>query len=65
MIPPEKPEIALIVVMDEPAIANEHTGGAACAPVFREIMQQAVRYLNISPTPENEAYHFGDEVPTT
>lgn len=64
MIPAEKPELALIVVIDEPGRANLHTGGAVCAPVFKEIMEHAVRYLHIPPAPPELAYNFGDKVPT-
>ena len=64
MVPAEKPELALIVVVDEPAIAGEHTGGIVCAPAFKEIMEQAVHYLDVPATPAELAYHFGDEVPT-
>ena len=63
MVPAEKPELAMIVVVDEPAIAGEHTGGVVCGPIFKEVMQQAVRYLDIPAVPAELAYHFGDEVP--
>lgn len=46
-LPLEKPEIAMIVVFDEPQPL--HTGGAVSAPVFGEIAEQAVRYLGIMP----------------
>lgn len=63
MVPAEKPELALIVVMDEPKAA--HTGGAVCAPVFREIMEKAVHYLDIPAVPAEMAWKFGDEVPAS
>jgi len=46
-LPAENPQITMVVVVDEPQPL--HTGGAVAAPVFKEIAQQAVRYLNISP----------------
>lgn len=46
-VPAEDPEIAMIVVVDEPQ--PFHTGGAVAAPVFAQIAGQAVRYLGILP----------------
>jgi cell division protein FtsI (penicillin-binding protein 3) len=46
-IPAEHPQIALVVVIDEPQPC--HTGGVVAAPVFARIASQAVRYLEISP----------------
>ncbi|NLB59707.1 MAG: penicillin-binding protein 2 [Lentisphaerae bacterium] len=46
-IPAEDPQLAIIVVLDEPR--NLHTGGVVAAPVFKEIAEQAVRYLDIPP----------------
>jgi cell division protein FtsI (penicillin-binding protein 3) len=45
--PAQDPRIALMVVMDEPQGA--HLGGAVAAPVFKEIAEQALRYLHVSP----------------
>lgn len=63
LVPAEKPELAMIVVVDEPSNPGEHTGGVVCGPVFKEVMQQAVRYLDVPAVPAELAYHFGDEVP--
>ena len=45
--PAEDPRIALLVLMDEPQGA--HLGGAVAAPVFKEIAEQALRYLHVPP----------------
>jgi len=45
--PAQDPRLALIVVMDEPQGA--HLGGAVAAPVFKEIAEQALRYLHVPP----------------
>jgi cell division protein FtsI (penicillin-binding protein 3) len=47
-IPAEDPELAIIIVVDEPR-KNARTGGAVAAPVFKEIAEQTVRRLNIMP----------------
>ena len=50
-LPAENPEIAIVVVVDEPQPL--HTGGVVAGPIFAEIASQAVRYLDIPPsTPE-------------
>ena len=46
-LPADRPEIGMIVVMDEPQPL--HTGGTVSAPVFGEVAEQAVRYLGIVP----------------
>jgi cell division protein FtsI (penicillin-binding protein 3) len=48
--PAHAPRIALIVMVDEPQ--GVHLGGAVAAPVFKEIAEQALRYLHVSPSPE-------------
>lgn len=45
-LPVENPEISLIVTLDEPQ--PFHTGGIVAAPVFKEIAEQAVRYLDLA-----------------
>lgn len=62
--PAERPELALIVVIDEPSIPNQRTGGYAAAPAFKEIMEFTLRYLNIPPVPPDQMWTFGDEVPS-
>jgi cell division protein FtsI (penicillin-binding protein 3) len=46
-LPVENPEISIIVTVDEPQ--PFHTGGLVAAPIFKEIAEQAVRYLDLSP----------------
>jgi len=47
-IPAEDPQIAIIVVLDEPS-NDVRTGGYVAGPVFKEIAEQSVRYLDIAP----------------
>jgi cell division protein FtsI (penicillin-binding protein 3) len=47
-LPVDDPQIAVIVMVDEPQPA--HTGGLVAAPVFSEIAGQTVRCLDIPPT---------------
>lgn len=48
-IPVDDPQLAIIVVLDEPKTAI-HTGGAVAGPVFSEIAGQIVRYLDVPPS---------------
>ena len=45
--PAEKPEIAVLVIIDEPK--ENYYGGIVAAPVFKKIAQQTLNYLNIPP----------------
>lgn len=47
-IPAEDPQLAIIVVLDEPS-NDVRTGGYVAGPVFKEIAEQSVRYLDIAP----------------
>lgn len=47
-LPADRPEIAIIVVADNPQ--PHHYGGLVAAPAFRRAAEQAVRYLNIPPS---------------
>lgn len=44
-VPADKPRIALIVVVYEPE--GQYYGGLVAAPVFREIAEQTLAYLNV------------------
>jgi len=46
-LPVENPAISIMVVADDPQ--GSHYGGTVCAPYFRDIADQTVRYLRISP----------------
>ena len=46
-VPVERPRLAMIVVLDDPK--ENYYGGQACAPVFRDIARQILRYLRVPP----------------
>jgi cell division protein FtsI (penicillin-binding protein 3) len=46
-VPAERPRLAMIVVLDEPK--EGYYGGQVCAPVFRDIALQVLRYLRVPP----------------
>jgi len=45
--PETRPEIAVLVVIDEPR--GSHYGGVVAAPVFKRILSETFNYLNIPP----------------
>lgn len=56
VVPAETPKLAIIVVVDAPQ--PERTGGRVAAPVFREIAEQTINYLDITPAPEERVATF-------
>jgi cell division protein FtsI (penicillin-binding protein 3) len=56
LIPAEDPQLSIIVVVDEPQ--PERTGGRVAAPVFKEIAELSVRYLDIPPVPADRMETF-------
>jgi cell division protein FtsI/penicillin-binding protein 2 len=46
-VPVERPRLSMIVVLDEPK--EGYYGGQVCAPVFRDIARQVLRYLRVPP----------------
>jgi cell division protein FtsI (penicillin-binding protein 3) len=45
--PAERPDLVVLVVVDEPE--RTHYGGTVAAPAFRRIMKETLSYLNIPP----------------
>lgn len=50
--PVEDPQIAALIVLDDPA--GIYYGGQIAAPVFNDIMTQVMRYLNVRPDDTNQ-----------
>lgn len=48
MIPAGKPELVMVVMIDEPR-NGEHFGGLVAAPVFSQVMAGAMRLMDIAP----------------
>jgi cell division protein FtsI (penicillin-binding protein 3) len=47
--PADDPRVAIAVMVDEPQ--GVHLGGTVAAPIFKEIAEQALRYLHVPPSP--------------
>lgn len=59
-LPAEAPELSIVVTFDEPTGLTQ--GGQVAAPVFREIAEQAVRYLDIPPVAEARVIELEPEL---
>ncbi|HMP76057.1 MAG TPA: penicillin-binding protein 2 [Kiritimatiellia bacterium] len=59
-LPAEQPELSILVTFDEPQTQTQ--GGQVAAPVFREIAEHAVRYLDIPPVDEARVIQLVPEV---
>jgi len=46
--PADNPQIAVLIILDEPTVAPV-TGGITVAPVVRRFMEEAMPYLNVDP----------------
>ena len=53
-VPAEEPEIALIVVVNEPRVELFY-GGHVAAPAFRRIGEKTLRYLRVLPQESGES----------
>jgi cell division protein FtsI (penicillin-binding protein 3) len=58
--PAQSPELAVLVVIDEPQ--KHHYGGVVAAPVFREIVHESFNYLNIPPDVTREQINVSNGV---
>lgn len=60
MLPAARPEIGIIVVLDNPVCPITHlrTGGWTAAPVFAQIAEPVARYLDIRPMDANEPIYY-------
>jgi cell division protein FtsI (penicillin-binding protein 3) len=50
LVPADQPELAILVILDEPTVQTY--GGIVAAPAFRQIALETLSYLNIPPGPD-------------
>jgi cell division protein FtsI (penicillin-binding protein 3) len=55
MVPASQPRLVAVVVIDEPQ-GGEHFGGRVAAPVFAQVMTDALRLLNVPPDDMADRY---------
>jgi cell division protein FtsI (penicillin-binding protein 3) len=51
-VPAEQPRLVILVVIDDPETLR--WGGSIAAPVFREIARDALKYLQVPPSPTRD-----------
>lgn len=56
IVPVDEPKLVISVFVDEPH--PTHLGGKVAAPVFREIAEAALKYLNVPPSHPEEVEHM-------
>ena len=63
-VPSRRPELTMLVMVDNPRGAR-YTGGAVAAPIFRRIAEAALRHCAVAPTvnPEPPIFREGPEPP--
>lgn len=59
-VPADRPRLAILVVIDEPKGAQY--GGSVAAPVFKEIAEAALHYLNVAPSIPQRTLLVNDRV---
>ena len=57
--PADQPELAILVIVDEPRVQTY--GGIVAAPVFRQIALETLTYLNIPPGPDADRLRVSRE----
>jgi cell division protein FtsI (penicillin-binding protein 3) len=57
--PAANPEIAVLVIIDEPK--ENYYGGTVAAPVFKQIAQQTLNYLNVPPEGDTSKFRVSVE----
>lgn len=62
--PADDPQIACLVILDQPASGMAYYGGTIAAPVVKHIMEETLRYLEVEPRYNEEEKDYVDlEVP--
>lgn len=47
--PADDPEIACLVILDQPPVGNTYYGGLIAAPVVKNILEESLQYLGVEP----------------
>jgi cell division protein FtsI (penicillin-binding protein 3) len=57
--PAEQPRVLVLVVVDEPTVGSDHTGGQVAAPAASRMLDKLLRHLDPSADPPQTARHEG------
>lgn len=61
--PAERPEVAVVVFIDEPNGETRY-GGRVAGPAFSRIMKETLQQRGVMPLPAEERFQLGEEPPT-
>ena len=62
--PADDPQVACLVILDQPPVGMPYYGGVIAAPVVKNIMEETLQYLGVEPRyKENEKDFVDIEVP--
>ncbi len=50
--PLDSPKLIVLCVIDDPDRSIDHYGGVVAGPVVRDVLEESLQYLGVSPTPE-------------
>jgi cell division protein FtsI (penicillin-binding protein 3) len=50
--PLDAPKLIVLCVIDDPDRSIDHYGGVVAGPVVRDVLEESLQYLGVSPTPE-------------
>lgn len=58
--PADDPQVACLVILDQPPAGNVYYGGLIAAPVVKNILDETLQYLNVEPEYTQEEMQFVD-----
>lgn len=58
--PADNPQVACLVILDQPPVGNTYYGGLIAAPVVKNILDETLQYLNVEPEYTQEEMQFVD-----
>ena len=62
MAPAQDPEVIVYVAVEKPDIEPHVPGNEPVSKVFRQVMEQSLQYLNITPTEDAEGLPFVEDI---
>ncbi|MCE7794707.1 PASTA domain-containing protein [Salipaludibacillus sp. CUR1] len=62
MAPADDPEVVVYVAVDRPDLEGHQAGSEPVSLIFKQVMEQSLQYLNITPTEEDEVASVHDNI---
>ncbi len=62
-VPAEQPRLTILVSIDEPPRSGEHYGATVAAPLFVDVAREALRRLQVPPTPGGGTCNVAEDQP--